>query len=836
MASSSSNNQPKPTRVVLPRLLLCISTLVTLGAVHFIFSPRVASPASTSDSVFATAWLQTSSGDEQLYGYDDVVGGDYNDITTNWTSSNDVAAVVWDDFVNCGNGIMAPTCSRCPRGNGTSWCRGECVWSSFGSSEGVGDGVCQPFGRTQCLNSGFSPLNSISVWTMLTEDEKGHVSGAVKLGQSLLRHNSHVPLDLVVMELRSNRLSDATWNRLRSVGWQRCVVQRIASPLHEEEMAGPLFDSLAKVHVWGMTAYKTLLYLEPETLVRNSLDQLLQTDLGEKQIGASRDYSEGRWLSTFDDGIFLIYPNGTEYQRLLRLVDPWMAESGFLNMVYKQEWFDIGFEHNADVEIVHQHGSFWNSHKNDIRIVHYTFHKPWKCSDECGTPCSWWWEDSAGDDDAVEGIVTCPNNTKTSKHKVNVIKVISGADAPVHVSDTGPLSVMAMITMALLALQFCAQPPLTRRFLDSRANKKAIAMVEESFKLTLATTFFFSCGKDVVKSELDDWTLRSSLGLAGLPAVLYATQGVLNYLAFQNTDSVTYNGLNQTKTLSAALWCFLLMGKRQSMLQMVALTILLFSTLLFQGTISVSSLCKKKIESDYNYRKLENGDTKEMDVTAHSPKKFQGDDNYIKSENGGTNESKDSGGKEKIEGGNNNGKVENGSTNVTKENKDTDKIDDNAGHNSFSKGILPCMAAAFISGLAGALSQKGVQMAGGKGRSPYLYTMELSVYSSMSLLTSILASKKDRRLFSEKGGIFQYWTPYSVIPILVRALGGVIIALVHLHAGATRKGFALILGLIMTGVTQSVIEGELLSKDQLLAMAMVILSSYLHMSYPPKTA
>ena len=84
-------------------------------------------------------------------------------------------------------------------------------------------------------------------------------------------------------------------------------------------------------------------------------------------------------------------------------------------------------------------------------------------------------------------------------------------------------------------------------------------------------------GKDVVSSELHGWTLSSSLLLAGLPAILYATQvrasscsflelnksnisesymyiisiiiqGVLTYLGYQNTDSVTFNGLNQTKT------------------------------------------------------------------------------------------------------------------------------------------------------------------------------------------------------------------------------------------------------------------------------------------------
>lgn len=208
------------------------------------------------------------------------------------------------------------------------------------------------------------------------------------------------------------------------------------------------------------------------------------------------------------------------------------------------------------------------------------------------------------------------------------------------------------------------------------------------------------------------------------------------------------------------------MGKRQSPVQMVALTILLFSALLFQGSISLSSMFHKKDES--------------------------GEDEVV---NGGVEKSRK--------------------------------------HTSISKGIIPCLTAAFISGLAGALSQKGVQVAGGKGRNPYLYTMELGLFSSISLLFSIFATKNGRKSLREEGGIFKYWTPYSIIPIAVRALGGILTALVHKYAGATRKGFALILGLIMTGVTQSWIEGESLSANELGAMCLVILSSYLHIMYPP---
>jgi hypothetical protein len=111
--------------------------------------------------------------------------------------------------------------------------------------------------------------------------------------------------------------------------------------------------------------------------------------------------------------------------------------------------------------------------------------------------------------------------------------------------------------------------------------------------------------------------------------------------------------------------------------------------------------------------------------------------------------------------------------------------------------------------------------------------MELGLYSSISLLISLVTTKDGRESLRGENGIFKHWTGLSIVPVAVRSFGGILTALVHKHAGATRKGFALILGLVLTGVTQSWIEGEKLSGDELSAMVLVILSSYLHLMYPP---
>ena len=71
--------------------------------------------------------------------------------------------------------------------------------------------------------------------------------------------------------------------------------------------------------------------------------------------------------------------------------------------------------------------------------------------------------------------------------------------------------------MFLLALQYCAQPPLTRRFLDGKANKKGVTMVEGEFLMRLrcqilndlvvqfqfqSTHIFLLLSKEIVKMGL----------------------------------------------------------------------------------------------------------------------------------------------------------------------------------------------------------------------------------------------------------------------------------------------------------------------------------------------
>lgn len=82
----------------------------------------------------------------------------------------------------------------------------------------------------------------------------------------------------------------------------------------------------------------------------------------------------------------------------------------------------------------------------------------------------------------------------------------------------------------------------------------------------------------------------SWLRLSLVPATIYFVQNMCSLLAYQNLDAITYNVLNQTKTLSAALCCYLLMKKKQSWYQMLALLLLLIAALVMEKVLPIDML------------------------------------------------------------------------------------------------------------------------------------------------------------------------------------------------------------------------------------------------------
>ena len=160
----------------------------------------------------------------------------------------------------------------------------------------------------------------------------------------------------------------------------------------------------------------------------------------------------------------------------------------------------------------------------------------------------------------------------------------------------------SILYLLLLALNYAIMPRLSKRYIHPNANKRSVALVEEVVKMSLGlggwmltgyastknieatSATSFSTTMSVLQEQLQHWSPLSTLIAAGLPSALYALQGTLTYTAYQNLDSVTYNGLTQLKVLSSALCCYVILNKRQSVLQMVSLGLLMLSSVVFQGS------------------------------------------------------------------------------------------------------------------------------------------------------------------------------------------------------------------------------------------------------------
>lgn len=161
--------------------------------------------------------------------------------------------------------------------------------------------------------------------------------------------------------------------------------------------------------------------------------------------------------------------------------------------------------------------------------------------------------------------------------------------------------------------------------------------------------------------------------------------------------------------------------------------------------------------------------------------------------------------------------------------------DGKASENKFWEGVVPLMLASVLSGIAAALSQLALQ---GRRRNSYLYTMELASYSMICLAVATAfgaGNGSDSARIAELG-LFHGWTAGTLIPIVVSALGGIFVGQVTKYAGGVRKGFAIVLGILLTAFLQLLVYGQPMPMATLLAVPLIGASITLHGISPPTPA
>jgi len=370
-------------------------------------------------------------------------------------------------------------------------------------------------------------------------------------------------------------------------------------------------------------------------------------------------------------------------------------------------------------------------------------------------------------------------------------------------SQSEGLSPTAVVCMSLLALQFGIQPILVRKYTPQTIVRSSVVLVQELVKFGIAGAIYFSGTgrtKNAREKDFYGWSIRSSIAVAGLPAFLYTIQNVASLMAYQNLEALTFNVLNQTKILSAALSCYFVMGKQQSRMQILSLFLLVVSTLVIEKIIHPSAFVS------------------------------------LLATRGGSERSGVLGLQNAFRG----------FTGIVSSFGDSHSM---AGRR-FTHGIIPILVASLISGLAGALTQLNLQGGSSNGpiwgrnkatvksessstsrppRNAYLFSMEMNVASVILLLSSLLFSSDGRHML-KSGSFFSEWTPQTFIPVITNAIGGILVGLVTKHAGSVRKGFSLIFGLLLSGMFQA--NGGGIRSEQVLGGILAGLSLWMHTVHP----
>jgi UDP-sugar transporter A1/2/3 len=335
---------------------------------------------------------------------------------------------------------------------------------------------------------------------------------------------------------------------------------------------------------------------------------------------------------------------------------------------------------------------------------------------------------------------TQPTETTIQEIKPAFITPLAPPAPVVATQTTEDLPRQAILYMTLLAVQFGVQPILVRQFTPQGICKSSVVLTQELVKGVIAFGAYIGSTRPEVRSrEISSLSLRTWLTMAGIPAAIYTVQNLASLLAYQNLEALTFNVLNQTKILSAALCCYLVMGKKQTKKQSFSLVLLLISALVIEDVISIKSI---------------------LAITGGArafamPESMKFDRHFT-----------------------------HGVVPVL--------------FASLLSGLAGALTQKNLQGVTKSQSPTGVQP---NPKNPYLFSMELSVASVLVLLTSLLVSADGKQI--SQNGFFYLWTLETIIPVLTNSFGGILVGLVTKHAGSVRKGFVLIFGILLSGLFQA---------------------------------
>ncbi|GLJ31925.1 hypothetical protein SUGI_0642580 [Cryptomeria japonica] len=246
-------------------------------------------------------------------------------------------------------------------------------------------GECGKLGKGDVTMQALRSRTSEAYVTLLYGDE--FVLGVRVLGRSI--RNTGATKDMVV--LVSDGVSPYAVQLLQADGWIVEHIQLLANPNHKRPKR--FWGVYTKLKIFNMTNYKKVVYLDADTIVLRSIEDLFKC----QKFCANLKHSE-----RLNSGVMVVEPSKSVFKDMMTKVNTLPSytggDQGFLNSYYadfpnahlfepnlssEESRPEASMErlstlYNADVGL-YMLANKWMVDANELRVVHYTLGplKPW---------------------------------------------------------------------------------------------------------------------------------------------------------------------------------------------------------------------------------------------------------------------------------------------------------------------------------------------------------------------------------------------------------------------------------------------------------------------------
>lgn len=132
--------------------------------------------------------------------------------------------------------------------------------------------------------------------------------------------------------------------------------------------------TFTKIHIWKLTQYKKLVFLDADTLVLKNIDELFD----HPEFSAAPDVG---WPDCFNSGVFVLTPNMATYDALVKHAESSGSfdggDQGLLNEFFSS-WNRLSFIYNVTPTSFYSYAPALKRFFNDIKVIHFIgMRKPW---------------------------------------------------------------------------------------------------------------------------------------------------------------------------------------------------------------------------------------------------------------------------------------------------------------------------------------------------------------------------------------------------------------------------------------------------------------------------